>query len=257
MTEVGQEFFERARAALSEVEAAEAIVRDRQAEPSGTVRISASIPVVQGELAACLPALARRYPRLRIEVEVSDRFIDLAQEGIDIALRSHFGPLPDSGLVQRMLGSERIVLVASPGYLAAAPAVDTPEQLRAHAGLLTARHATRWTLHGADAHTVQVEPQVALVGNESQLLIAAAEAGLGITVLPHSLCAAAIADGRLQQVLPAWHAGEVTTSVLLPHRRGQLPGVRVVVDALVAHYQLNAARAPAPARSSGPGTAKR
>jgi DNA-binding transcriptional LysR family regulator len=83
---------------LSEVEAAEAIVRDRQAEPSGTVRISASIPVVQGELAACLPALARRYPRLRIEVEVSDRFIDLAQEGIDIALRSHFGPLPDSGL---------------------------------------------------------------------------------------------------------------------------------------------------------------
>jgi DNA-binding transcriptional LysR family regulator len=99
LTEVGQEFFERARAALSEVEAAEAIVRDRQAEPSGTVRISASIPVVQGELAACLPALARRYPRLRIEVEVSDRFIDLAQEGIDIALRSHFGPLPDSGLV--------------------------------------------------------------------------------------------------------------------------------------------------------------
>ena len=139
LTEVGQEFFERARAALSEVEAAEAIVRDRQAEPSGTVRISASIPVVQGELAACLPVLARRYPRLRIEVEVSDRFIDLAQEGIDIALRSHFGPLPDSGLVQRMLGSERIVLVASPGYLAAAPALDTPEQLRAHAGLLTAR----------------------------------------------------------------------------------------------------------------------
>jgi len=149
------------------------------------------------------------------------------------------------------------VLAASPGYLAAAPAVDTPEQLRAHAGLLTARHATRWTLHGADAHTVQVEPQVALVGNESQLLIAAAEAGLGITVLPHSLCAAAIAAGRLRQVLPAWHAGEVTTSVLLPHRRGQLPGVRVVVDALVAHYQLNAARAPVPARSSGPGTAKR
>lgn len=257
LTEVGQEFFERARAALSEVEAAEAIVRDRQAEPSGTVRISASIPVVQGELAACLPALARRYPRLRIEVEVSDRFIDLAQEGIDIALRSHFGPLPDSGLVQRMLGSERIVLVASPGYLAAAPAVDTPEQLRAHAGLLTARHATRWTLYSADAGTVQVEPQVALVGNESQLLIAAAEAGLGITVLPCSLCAGAIAAGRLQQVLPAWHAGEVTTSVLLPHRRGQLPGVRVVVDALVAHYQLNAARVPVPARSSGPGTARR
>lgn len=148
------------------------------------------------------------------------------------------------------------MLVASPDYLAAAPAVETPEQLRAHAGLLTARHATRWTLHSADARTVQVEPQVALVGNESQLLIAAAEAGLGITVLPHSLCAAAIATGRLRQVLPAWHAGEVTTSVLLPHRRGQLPGVRVVVDALVAHYQLNATPAPVPARSAGPGTAK-
>ncbi|OBU66526.1 LysR family transcriptional regulator [Stenotrophomonas maltophilia] len=257
LTDVGQEFFERARAALAEVTAAEAIVRDRQAEPSGTVRISASIPVAQHQLAACLPALAIRYPRLRIEVEVSDRFIDLAQEGIDIALRSHFGPLPDSGLVQRLLGSERIVLVASPAYLATAPALDTPEQLRTHTGLLTARHATRWTLHGADARTVQVEPRVAMVGNESQLLIAAAEAGLGIAVLPHSLCAASIAAGRLQRVLPVWHAGEVTTSVLLPHRRGQLPGVRVVVDALVAHYQLNAAPSATPAGSSGAGTAKR
>ncbi|PSM13919.1 LysR substrate-binding domain-containing protein [Stenotrophomonas maltophilia] len=257
LTEIGQEFFERARAALSEVEAAETIVRGRQAEPSGTVRISASIPVVQGPLAACLPALARRYPRLRIEVEASDRFIDLAQEGIDIAVRSHFGPLPDSGLVQRSLGSERIVLVASPAYLASAPALDTPEQLRMHAGLLTARHATRWTLHNAGARTVLAEPQVAMVGNESQLLIAAAEAGLGVTVLPCSLCAPAIAAGRLQQVLPAWHAGEVTTTVLLPHRRGQLPGVRVVVDALVAHYALTAAPVPAPARSVGPGTARR
>jgi len=159
--------------------------------------------------------------------------------------------------VQRALGSERIVLVAAPAYLATAPALDAPEQLRGHAGLLTARHATRWTLQGPAARSVQVEPQVAMVGNESQLLIAAAEAGLGITVLPHSLCAAAIAAGRLQQVLPQWHAGEVTTSVLLPHRRGQLPGVRVVVDALVAHYQLSAAPAPAPARSVGPGTAKR
>jgi len=257
LTEIGQDFFERTRAALSEVDAAETLVRGRQAEPSGSVRISASIPVVQDQLAACLPALARRYPRLRIEVEVSDRFIDLAQEGIDIALRSHFGPLPDSGLVQRALGSERIVLVAAPAYLAAAPALDAPEQLRGHAGLLTARHATRWTLQGPAARSVQVEPQVAMVGNESRLLIAAAEAGLGITVLPHSLCAAAIAAGRLQQVLPQWYAGEVTTSVLLPHRRGQLPGVRVVVDALVAHYQLSAAPAPAPARSMGPGTAKR
>lgn len=257
LTEVGQAFFERACAALSEVEAAEAIVRDRQAEPSGTVRISASIPVVQDQLAACLPALARRHPRLRIEVDVSDRFIDLAQEGIDIALRSHFGPLPDSGLVQRSLGSERIVLVAAPDYLASAPALQSPEQLCAHAGLLTARHATRWTLHDANDRRVQVEPRVALVGNESTLLIAAAEAGLGITVLPHSLCAAALAAGRLQQVLPAWHAGEVTTSVLMPHRRGQLPGVRVVVDALVAHYQLSATPAQVPARSAGPGIARR
>jgi DNA-binding transcriptional LysR family regulator len=109
------------------------------------------IPVVQGELAACLPALARRYPRLRIEVEVSDRFIDLAQEGIDIALRSHFGPLPIPGCATLAVASASCWW--RPGYLAAAPAVETPEQLRAHAGLPTARHATRWTLHGADART--------------------------------------------------------------------------------------------------------
>ena len=82
LTELGRDFYEHARGALIEAEAAEAIVRDRQAEPSGTVRISASVPVAQLQLAACLPRLARLHPKLRLQLDVSDRFVDLPQEGV-------------------------------------------------------------------------------------------------------------------------------------------------------------------------------
>lgn len=232
LTDLGRDFYEHARAALIETEAAEAVVRRRQAEPSGTVRITASVPTAQRHLAPHLPALSRAYPRLRVQVDVTDRFVDLVQEGVDIAVRDHFAPLPDSGLVQRPLRTDRILLVAAPEYLDQAGALDTPDDLAHHDGLLTGASATTWRLLGPDARTHSVAPLPRMVANEGALLIGAAIAGLGVVCLPESACRDAIADGRLRRVLPQWDAGSVTTTLVMPHRRGQLPAVRATVDFL-------------------------
>ncbi|HSX95139.1 MAG TPA: LysR substrate-binding domain-containing protein [Hydrogenophaga sp.] len=233
LTDTGHDFYQHARAALVEVESAQQVVQSRLAEPSGTVRLTAAVPVVQFQLAPHLPALARTWPRLQLQLHASDRFVDLVQEGYDIALRSHFAPLPDSGLVQRTLMVEPVMLVAAPAYLREHGVPRQPADLAAHHGLLTGADATRWTLSREKADTVQtVEPQPRLVADESVALLHAATAGLGIVCLPESICRHHLARGELVRVLARWTAGRVTTTALVPHRRSLLPSVRAVLDFL-------------------------
>lgn len=233
LTELGRDFYEHARAALIEAEAAEQLVRRRAAEPSGTVRISASVPTAQLDLAAHLPRLASALPKVRLQLDVTDRFVDVAQEGYDIVVRSHFAPLPDSGLVQRLLNVEAIILVAAPAYLEGRESPLQPDQLAAQQGLLTGPQQLSWRLWDAAGESVQVTPQPRLIANESTVLLQAALAGLGIVCLPEAMCRAALREGQLRRVLPDWHAGRVSTSLLMPHRRGQLPAVRATVEFLV------------------------
>jgi DNA-binding transcriptional LysR family regulator len=240
LTDMGREVLEHARSAMIAVEAVESAVQMRRAEPSGIVRITASVPSAQMELAAKLPGLAARFPKLQIQLQVTDRFVDLLQEGFDIAIRSHFAPLPDSDLVARELRRDPFVLVASPDYLATNGTPTTPEALAGHDGLLSRPDATVWSLHGPDRQKVEVAPRPRFIADESTALIEAAKAGLGIAVLPRTFAAAAVVDGLLAPVLSEWNAGTVTTTLLTTSRRGQLPAVRAVVDFLCSHSHLSA-----------------
>lgn len=233
LTDVGKEVYEHARAAMMEAEAAESVVRRRLAEPSGTVRITASVPTAQFQLADRLPLLARRYAKLRIQLHVTDRFIDLMQEGFDIAIRSHFARLPDSDLIQRTMHVDPIALVAAPDYIAERGEPQTPEDLEDHHGLMAHMAAKPWRLSDAAGRTVEVAPQAQFHADESIALLKAAEAGLGIVCLPQAISAQAVRERRLVRVLPTWTAGCVTTTILTPHKRGQLPAVRAVIDFLM------------------------
>lgn len=232
LTEVGRDFFEHARAAVIEAEAAGQVVLDRLAEPRGVVRITTSVPTAQFQLADRLPALARAHPKLEVRLHVTDRFVDLVQEGFDIAVRSHFAPLPDSGLVQRVMHTEPVILIASPGYLEAHGVPASPEALREHEGLLVNAAARTWRLADRHGTTVEAEPRARMFADESVVLLEAAMAGLGIACLPESIAAPRIEAGALVRVLEDWTAGVVTTTILTPHRRGQLPSVRAVIDFL-------------------------
>lgn len=232
LSDAGRDFCNHAQSALIAAEAAENIVRSRMAEPSGTVKITASIPTTQFYLADHLPSLALQYPKINLEMHATDRFVDLVQEGFDIAVRSHFAPLPNSDLVQKQLVVEPIFVVGSPQYLREHGTPHHPQDIAVHNGLLSIPGTDSWRLLHDDGEEIHAKPRLRMMANESTVLIRAASAGLGLACLPSSICRDAIRSGELVRILPRWSAGTVTTTILMPHRRGQLPGVRAVIDFL-------------------------
>jgi DNA-binding transcriptional LysR family regulator len=233
LTDLGRDFFEHARASVIEAENAEAIVRTRLGEPSGTVRLTTSVPTAQFMLAPHLDALAERHPKVLLSLHVTDRFVDIVQEGFDIAIRSHQQPLPDSALVQRRLAAHDFFVVAAPGYLDKHGRPERPDDLVQHAAIVAHASETSWRMQAADGAIIMAPVKPVMAADEPFVLLKAAAAGIGITVLPTSVCAGAIADGSLERLLPDWTAGQITTTILIPHRRGQLPSVRAVVDFLI------------------------
>lgn len=232
LTDLGRDFLDYARSSVDAAENAEGIVRRHLAEPSGRVRLTTSVPTAQLYLAEHLPELAQTYPKLDLVVHVTDRFVDLVHEGFDLALRSHFGLLADSGLLQRRLTQEDIIVVGAPTYLRRRGVPELPEDLAEHDALLTAAQATTWHLKDGAGREVDVIPRERMVADESVVLLKSAVAGLGVTCLPAAFCSSAITSGELVRILPDWTAGSVTTTLLMPHRRGQLPAVRAIVDFL-------------------------
>lgn len=232
LTDSGRDFYEHATAALIEAEAAENAVRRRHTEPSGVVRITASVPSAQFVLADHLPSLAVAYPKLTLQIHATDRFVDLVQEGFDIAVRSHFSPLPDSELVQRQVSVDDVILVAAPAYLEKHGSPTDPQALQHHDGLLVSQTAKTWQLQNAKGLSLAVSPRCRFVADETLVLLRATISGLGVACLPEAACEAALERGQIVRVLPGWTAGSVTTTILTTHRRGQLPGVRAVVEFL-------------------------
>lgn len=233
LTDIGQEFYEHAKSCVVEAEAAQAIVQHRLAEPSGTVQITASVPVAQHQLADRLPALLDAYPKIDLQLHVSDRFVDLIYEGFDIAVRSHVAPLPDSDLLQRRMSVERIILVAAPDYLERRSAPQTPQELSGHVGINSRPGAKPWRLTSIGGEEIDVGPRSRLCVDEAGMLLHAAKAGLGIACLPEKVARASLAADELRHVLPGWSEGTITTTLLTPHKRGVLPAVRAVIDFLV------------------------
>jgi DNA-binding transcriptional LysR family regulator len=232
VTELGQELYRHAAAMVVEAQAADDVLHGRLSEPSGTVRITASFPLVQAWLAPLLPGLAKAHPKIRLVLHASDRMVDIVKEGYDLALRSHALPLPDSELVRRHVHSEPMWLVAAPSYRPT-PWPDHPALLTGVEAISSGRESNAWSLQGPGGETQSVSLTARYIANEGAAILAAATAGLGIACLPVSMCSAALAGGSLIRICPEWTAGAITTTLLMPHRRAILPSVRVVADHIV------------------------
>ncbi len=233
VTEIGEEFYRHATAMLLEAEAAEQVIKRRLSEPSGAVRITASLLTSQRDLAGLLPLLATAYPKISVMLHATDRFVDIVQEGFDLAIRTHFAPLPDSGLVQSRIGFDPIWLVAAASYIHNRGLPAHPSDVSALDGLFMSPTDTTWTLGTDSGLIVETSPSPRYFANETVALREAAIAGLGVACLPGSICAPLIECGVLVRILPGWTAGGITKTLLMPHRRGQLPAVRVIADRLV------------------------
>ncbi len=228
LTEAGQQFYQRCRAILAEVQEAEEETRGFGGEVRGLVRINAPVTFGSLRLAALLPGFMERHPAVRVELTVSDQLADLVEEGFDVLVR--IGPIHDETLVARPLEPYRMVLAASPAYLARHGSPATPDDLADHLclGLSSWAGGRGWALGGEDRFG-----SASFVSNNGQALKAMALAGGGIILQPRILLDDALEDGRLVEVLAG--QGPEPRPVNLLYRRDRLGSAKLA--ALVSYLQ--------------------
>jgi len=235
VTDIGRDFYAHAVATLVEAESAESVVRQRMAEPSGTIRFTCSVALAQLGLAELIPRFITMHPRVRICQHATNRLVDPVQEGFDFCLRAHSTFLPSSSLIQRHLVDIPWHLFAGPTYLADKRTPTKPEDLSAHdaIGLHQVEEGHVWSLtqeeDSGESAMIPFEPR--LQSDDMGTLKVAART-LGIVALPGYVARKEVEGGLLVRVLPEWHAGIAKLSVLMPTRRGLLPSVRAFIDFL-------------------------
>ena len=231
LTEAGGAHLPRCEALLAELAEAEAAVSARHSALQGSLRVSGPSGLGLVHLVPLLPDFLRRHPQLALDFDMSNRFVDLIEEGYDLAIR--VGTLRDSRLAARRLGSNRRVLVAAPAYLREHGAPKHPRNIAAHSCLILdlGLHAETWNLVDRNArHGVRVAGP--LRSNNAIAVRDASVAGLGIALLPRFAVLDELASGRLIQVLPRWTTAEQGIYAVYPSHRLIPAKVRAFVDFL-------------------------
>src|SRR5450755_1768257 len=242
ITPEGQRFLVDARSALRLLDQAVADVTQSAHEPAGRTRISVGIAFGRRWVLPALPEITARHPQLTIDVDLDNRPVDLVSEGFDIGIRG--GQIEDSSLIARRVCALPVVLLASPAYLRRAGVPTSPEDLSAHrcaAVRFASGQAPVWRFLRPRGRAIEFTPQPALTTSDPETLIdlALADAGIVQAGLPHAL--PHLRRGTLKLLLPGVHdPGQREIVVHYPHRQYLAPRVRVVVDALLAHFKAAA-----------------
>ncbi|RIX72004.1 LysR family transcriptional regulator [Acidovorax cavernicola] len=238
VTEIGQTYYRHCKAMLVEADAAEEAIALTQAEPCGTVRMTCPVALLDVRVAAMLSAFMALYPRVRIELEETNRRVDVLGEGVDVAIRVRPPPIDDSDLVMRVLGERNQCLVASPSLLGATRTPHNPADLAGlpSLGLGQPQNDHVWALHGPDGAQASIRHQPRFITQGMFALRTAAIAGVGIVQLPRMMVSGPCARGELVEVLPGWAPRREIIHAVFASRRGLLPAVRALLDFLAAQF---------------------
>ena len=234
LTEVGKLYYQHAQNVMAEAEAAvEAVERVREV-PSGSLRVSCPVPIAQIYLASVLPRFLAAYPQIRLDLIVTNRRIELIEEGIDIAMRVRIAGDEEAHLVTRRFGPAPGLIVAHPELLEAHGPIAEPEDLAKIPvmGFGSADRKLRWSLLGANGEKRDVTLTARLTTDDFNVLRNAALAGLGATMLPSEFCLEDIQAGRLTPLLTKWSIPAATLQAVYASRRGMVPAVRAFLDFL-------------------------
>jgi DNA-binding transcriptional LysR family regulator len=236
LTEAGRGYFDRASRILADLEEANLSVSQLQTAPRGKLRINAPMSFGFLHLASALGDFISRYPEVEIDVTLNDRFVDLVEEGFDIAVR--IGNLEDSSLVARKLAPIRRAICASPNYLKARGTPASPENLKAHDCLCNSNlpAGREWRFVSADGKPFTVEVKGPLTANNGDALKVAALKGLGFAHLPTFIVGSDLQAGALVTVLDKFIPQDLTLNAVYPHSRHLSPKVRAFVDFLAERF---------------------
>ncbi|KGM32574.1 LysR family transcriptional regulator [Inquilinus limosus MP06] len=230
LTPEGALFLERCRRIFSEIETAEAELAQTRGAPRGRLRVS--LPLAGMLMMPTLGAFMREYPEIELDLDFTDRLVDVIEEGFDAVIRA--GEVGDSRLMSRILGVFRLQLVAAPAYLARRGVPRVPEELAGHA-CLQHRFATSGRFEPWPLRRAGIALPSSAVANTIEPLIAMAEQGLGIACLPDFAIRRQIGDGTLVVVLAEHTAHEGVFRLLWPSSRYPAPKLRVFIDFLAKH----------------------
>lgn len=235
LTSEGQDLYVRCRRIIDEIDAMRGEAESVRGEPSGTLRLD--VPLTLGRLLVVpvLAHLARRYPRLALDVSYSDRQVDVIDEGLDAVIR--IGSLPDSSLVAWPIGQQVLVVCASPDYLAAHGVPATPAELSCHRCLAYRLPSTgrprAWQFRTNERNDERT-PDWTIAMNDGEALVAAAVEGMGLVQAPHYMVAHALRAGTVVEVLERHRPKPLPISLVYPsHRRVPLR-VRALMEAFTA-----------------------
>lgn len=236
LTEAGRAYYEHCAKILADLEEAEQAARDLHAAPRGELRVNATPSFGMLRLAPAISDFTARFPEVSVELVLSDRIVDLIDEGFDLAVRVE--PLPDSSLIARQIAPVRLVICAAPSYLERHGTPRTPADLVRHNCLtLTGpSHFQQWFLPGIIGDPAEVFPTGNLRSNSGGVLMCAALAGHGVVCLPSYITAEALRSGRLVPLLPEYVTASFTLRAVYPSNRHLSAKVRAFVDFLADRF---------------------
>lgn len=233
LTADGESLYQRCQRVLSELEELQTLASGSRAAPTGLLRVA--MPVFYGKrfVLPRLAALVRAHPDLTLDVRLSDQYVDIVREGLDLAVR--IGELDDSSLVARRVDWQALCLCASSDYLRRVGTPRRVEDLATHAAILFRLPSTGrdrpWQLRQR-GQTLTLHPQPALRINETEAVLEALRLGLGLAQLPDNVVADDLAAGRLVELLPGCRPPRMPVHLVMPSGRLVPPRVRAAVAAL-------------------------
>lgn len=239
VTEIGRVYYNYCKAMLVQAEAAQDAIDRSRSEPCGTVRLTCPTALLGARVGRMLADYMTANPSVELQLEATDRRVDVVGEGIDLALRVRPPPLEDSDLVMRTLAERRQCLLASPRLVEELDPPGVPADLgrypSLHLGVPQQQHS--WQLIGPDRVEARIEHQPRYITRDMSALRIAASAGVGIVQLPIMMVRDELDRGELVQLLPGWAPRSEIIHAVFPSRRGLLPSVRSLVDFLAARFR--------------------
>lgn len=237
LTHEGVAFYQRSVRILREIEEAEDAITQLHVAPRGTLRVNAAVAFATYQIVPLMPEFLERYPEIHLELTVTDRVVDLIEEGVDVAIR--IGARTDSSLISRQLAEDHRLICAAPAYFDRHGVPQTPDDLASHnclAWMANQGGLNDWPFEGPDGpFTVTVSGNAEV--NSGETLYGMALAGLGLARMAEFRVGPDIAAGRLVPVLLDHHrADPLPIHVMYPHRRHLLPKVRSFVDFLAMNF---------------------
>ena len=236
LTEAGRAFHERSVQLLADLEEAEASASEGAAIPRGTLRLSCAVTFGNEHVAPAIALFMRKYPTVRVEVELSDRIVDLVDEGFDAAVR--VGAVRGQNLVARRVGTTRLVCCASPDYLRAHGEPRKPEDLGRHACLLYqyAPQRDTWPFTDKQGSERRIRVSGPAYANNGAFLTALARDGIGIAYEPDFIVGEDLRAGRLVPILRGYTGMGGAINVVYASRRHLSAKVRAFSDFLAQHF---------------------